>query len=103
MTQPHCTITATLHVRREKRAETLELLKTFIDKSRSEPGCLEYHLQVSQDDDLVFMFYENWVKREDLENHMALPYQREWFAKQPELLAKPPELRFFDMVSAYDR
>jgi quinol monooxygenase YgiN len=103
MTQPNCTLTATLHVRPEARAETLALLETFIDKSRSEPGCLEYHLQVSKDDPLVFVFYENWVNREDLDRHMELPYQKEWFARQPSLLAKPAEMRFFDMVSTYDR
>ncbi|AQS88502.1 antibiotic biosynthesis monooxygenase [Neoasaia chiangmaiensis NBRC 101099] len=103
MATPRCTLTATLHARPEKREELQALLETFIDKSRSEPGCLEYHLQVSSDDPLVFMFYENWVERGDLDRHMALDYQQAWFKRQPELLAKPAEMRFFDMVSQYDR
>jgi hypothetical protein len=33
----------------------------------------------------------------------SLDYQKDWFAKQGEYLAKPVELRFFGMVSAYDK
>ncbi|NVN11224.1 putative quinol monooxygenase [Nguyenibacter vanlangensis] len=103
MTAPGCTLTATLRAKPETRGELLALLSTFIDKSRSEPGCLEYQLQVSKDDPLVFMFYENWGERADLDRHMALPYQQEWFKRQPELLAQPAEMQFFDMVGPYDR
>ena len=55
--KPGCTLTATLHARPEKRAELLELLSSFVDRSRSEAGCIDYHFHVSDDDPNLFFFY----------------------------------------------
>ena len=48
----------------------------------------------------MFYFYENCAERSDFD---ALDYQKDWFAKQGEYLAKPVELRFFEMLSPYDK
>jgi quinol monooxygenase YgiN len=101
--QPKFNLTATLYAKPEKRAELLKLLTSFVDKSRSEQGCVDYHFHVSLDDPNMFYFYENWTERADFDRHIALDYQRDWFAKQGEYLAKSVELRFFEMVSAYDK
>jgi len=101
--QPKFNLTATLHAKPEKRAELLKLLASFVGKSRSEQGCVDYHFHVSLDDRNIFYFYENWAERADFDRHIALDYQKDWFAKQGEYLAKPVELRFFEMVSAYDK
>ncbi len=93
-----CTLTSTLYAKPEKRDELLALITTFVEKSRNELGCLEYNLQISQSDPNVFMFYENWREREHLEVHNRLPYQREWFKRMPDLLAKPAEVKFYNLV-----
>jgi quinol monooxygenase YgiN len=100
---PTCTLTATLHAKPEKRAELLELLQSFVAKSRSEPGCIDYHFHVSEYDPNVFYFYENWTSREELDRHLALPYLRSFFARHPEFLAKEVEIKFFRMLSEYDK
>ncbi len=100
---PRCTLTATLHARPEKRAELVELLRSFVAKSRAEPGCIDYHFHVSTDDPNVFFFYENWTTRADLDRHLDLPYQKAWFARHKEFLVKDAELRFFEMLSDYDK
>jgi quinol monooxygenase YgiN len=100
---PTCTLTATLHTKPEKRKELLELLQSFVPLSRSEPGCVDYHFHVSDSDANVFYFYENWTNREALDVHLQLPYQKEWFARHDEFLAKGVELRFFTMLSEYDK
>ena len=101
--KPGCTLTATLQARPEKRAELLELLSSFVDRSRAEPGCIDYHFHVSDDDPNVFYFYENWRERQDLDVHLELPYQKAWFKRHAEFLTKPAELRFFTMLSEYDK
>jgi quinol monooxygenase YgiN len=101
--KPQCTLTATLYVKPEKRDALIELLSSFVDRSRSEEGCVDYHFHNNLEDPNMFYFYENWAKRADFERHIALDYQKDWFAKQGEYLAKPVELRFFDMLSAYDK
>jgi quinol monooxygenase YgiN len=103
MPTPSCTLTATLHARPEKRDELVKLLASFVGRSRSEPGCVEYHFHVSADDPNVFYFYENWTTRADLDVHLQLPYQKEWFGRHDEFLARPARLEFFEMLSDYDK
>jgi quinol monooxygenase YgiN len=101
--KPRCTLTATLNARPEKRAELVKLLESFVDRSRSEPGCVDYHFHVSEDDPNVFYFYENWTTRADLDRHLELPYQKEWFGRHGEFLTKNAELKFFEMLSEHDK
>jgi quinol monooxygenase YgiN len=101
--QPKFNLTAVLHAKPEKRAALLELLSSFVGKSRAEEGCIDYHFHVSLDDPNMFYFYENWAERADFDRHIALDYQKDWFAKQGDYLAKPVELRFFNMLSVYDK
>ena len=100
---PRCTLTAHLKARPEKRAELVALLGSFVAMSRAEPGCVDYHFHVSDDDPNAFYFYENWATRADLDRHLALPYQKAWSARHDELLASPIKLTFFSMVSEYDK
>jgi quinol monooxygenase YgiN len=102
-TTPRCTLTATLHARPEKRADLVKLLESFVPRSRAEPGCIEYHFHVSNEDPNVFYFYENWTDRAALDVHLNLPYQKEWFGRHDEFLSRRVELRFFTMLSDYDK
>jgi quinol monooxygenase YgiN len=86
----------------ERRTELLKLLTSFVGKSWSEQGCVDCHFHVSLDDPNMVYFYENWAERSDFDRHIALNYQKDWFAKQGEYLTKPVELRFFEMLSPYD-
>ena len=75
-TQPRCTLTATLHARPEKRAELIKLLESFVPRSRAEPGCIEYHFHVSDEDANVFYFYENWTDRRRSTSISTFPTRR---------------------------
>jgi quinol monooxygenase YgiN len=100
---PRCTLTATLNARPDKREELIKLLHSFVAPSRAEPGCIDYHFHVSASNPNVFYFYENWMTRADLDRHLALPYQKEWFGRHDEFLSKDAELVFFDMLSEHDK
>jgi quinol monooxygenase YgiN len=102
-THPRCTLTATLHAHPEKRAELIKLLETFVPRSPAEPGCIDYHFHVSEEDENVFYFYENWTSREALNVHLNLPYQKEWFGRHGEFLSRKVELPYFSMLSQYDK
>lgn len=97
--KPGCTIIGNVHGRPEKRAELLALLLSFIAPTRAEPGCIEYQLQVSATDPDAFMFYENWVSREALEQHIAMPYIQPLIERQHELLSRPVEIVHFEMLA----
>ena len=55
----------------------------------------------SADDRNVFYFYENWTSRADLDRHLQLDYQKQWFGRHAEFLTRDAELKFFEMLSNY--
>ena len=68
-----CTLIACLHARPEKREELLKILHSLVKPSRAEPACVDYHLHVSNDDPNLFVFYENWRTRKELDEHLETP------------------------------
>ena len=50
----------------------------------------------------MFVFYENFVDRDALELHLKKPYLQPLFGRLDELLAKPVDIRFLDMLSDRD-
>jgi quinol monooxygenase YgiN len=99
MKKPECTLVATLVAKPEKRSELLDILLGQVAPSRAEAGCLNYDLHCDKEDPNVFVFYENWVNREALDRHLEEPHLRPLMARRDELLAKPIDLRFVDMLT----
>jgi quinol monooxygenase YgiN len=64
---PGLTLIAYLHGKPEKREELFATLREFVEPTRAEAGCVEYHLHVSNDDPNLFIFYENWQSRPELD------------------------------------
>ena len=100
---PGCTLIAYLKGKPEKRAELLAILRDFVKPTRAEAGCAEYHLHISDADPNLFIFYENWRSRKDLDEHLELPHLKSFFARRMDLLEKEIDLQYMTMESAYDR
>jgi quinol monooxygenase YgiN len=94
------TLVAYLHAKPEKREALEAVLHSLVDPTRLEPDCIGYHFHKSADDPNVFMFYENWVSRESLDRHLAMPHLAGFWATRMEYLEADVELRFFEMQSA---
>ena len=86
--KPGCTLIAYLHAKPEKREELLKLLQSFVEPSRSEPACVDYHLHVSNDDPNLFVFYENWRTRKELDEHLQTPILTSFWSRRLDLLEK---------------
>jgi quinol monooxygenase YgiN len=97
--KPECTLIAYLNAKPEKRAELLKILHDFVKPTRAEAGCVEYHLHVSNDDPNLFVFYENWKTRKDLDDHLRMPYLEAFWKKRLDLLTKDVDLQFITMLS----
>lgn len=74
-------------------------LLSLVNPTRSEPGCINYDLHQAHDDKSLFIFYENWKSKEDLDKHLGMPYLKALLEKADSLLAKPIEVTLLEMIS----
>lgn len=94
------TVIAILTAKPERREDLLRILVQQIAPTRAEPGCIDYDFHVAEDDPCVFMFYETWRSRADLDAHLKLPHLEPLLGQVDQLLARPVEMRYFEMLSA---
>jgi quinol monooxygenase YgiN len=87
-------VRARLGMEREVRRACLAL----VEPSRREPGCINYDLHQSADDTCLFMFYENWESREDLERHLQTAHANSFDETTEGMLAEPEEITFWEMI-----
>ena len=51
---------------RPEKAEAFErLFRAYVEPSRQEPGCIEYHMLRDKQDPSLFVFYEVWASKAD--------------------------------------
>jgi quinol monooxygenase YgiN len=98
-----CTVIGILRAKPEKRDELRAILEGFVAPTRREEGCVDYHLHVSDTDPNLFMFYENWRSRADLDHHLTLPHLAPIRERSGELLAAEVEIIPYTMLSLYGR
>ncbi len=96
---PGCTIIGTVVAKPETRAELQEILAAQVAPTRAEEGCLNYDFHADANDSCVFVFYENWRTRQDLDEHLTRPHLKPLFDRQGDLLARPVEIRHLKMLS----
>ncbi|WP_088343270.1 MULTISPECIES: putative quinol monooxygenase [Rhodomicrobium] len=84
-----------------EHADTLgEALQAMVAPTRAEAGSVDYLIHRDNDDRRVWILYENWRSRADLDAHFEQPYTKALMGRFPELLAKDMELSFCTMVSS---
>ncbi|MEV7612498.1 putative quinol monooxygenase [Streptomyces sp. NPDC089799] len=87
----------------ERVDELRTVLASFVEPTREEPGCLEYHFHEDRAEPGVFVFYEAWRSEADLEAHLALPHMQDFWERRMEYLQTDFDIRFLDMISPYLR
>lgn len=75
------------------------ILENLVPPTRKEPGCINYDLHQSLDDKTLFMLYENWVSKKDLDEHLAMPYLQDFRGKADDLLSAPVDIKLWEMIS----
>ena len=71
----------------------------LVAPSRQEQGCINYDLHRSADDPALFLFYENWMSREDLEHHLETAHASLFDERTAGMLAEPEEITLWEMIS----
>ena len=91
-----------LHAKtRPEKAEAFEaLFRAYVEPSRAEPGCIEYHMLRDIEDPSLFIFYEIWESQAHLDVHSNLPHMKAFFAERMDYLERDFDIRAIDMLSA---
>ena len=85
---------------RPEMAEAFEtLFRAYVEPSRAEPGCIEYHMLRDQQDPTLFIFYEVWQSKAHLDVHSALAHMAQFFEQRMDYLARDFDIRLIDMLS----
>jgi quinol monooxygenase YgiN len=64
------TIVARILVKEDKREFVKSELLKLIDITRAEEGCINYYLHQDNENENLFLFYENWENRDLWQIHM---------------------------------
>lgn len=65
----------------DRRDETLAALRAVSDRSRQDPGCIDYWWAEDVEHPDRFRFFECWSTLEAFEAHQAQPYESEFMAE----------------------
>ena len=69
----------------------------IIDRTRAEPGCIEFRLSEDEADGALYL-YEEWRDEAALNEHHAKDYTRDVFAAYQNWLAEEPQIRHLTPV-----
>lgn len=93
------TLVAFLRAKPGQADELGRRLQALVAPTRSEAGCLNYDLHRSTQDADVWMLYENWKSRADLDSHFQTPYLKDFVGRINEVLQGEMDMRYFAMTS----
>lgn len=91
-------VTARVRAGKGMEAQVRRACLALVQPSRAENGCINYDLHQSVDDAGLFLFYENWESREDLERHLATAHALAFDESTKGMLAEPEEITFWEMI-----
>lgn len=93
------TVFAVAQAKSGKEGALEEALLTLVEPTRQEAGCINYDLHRHFDQPGKFAFYENWVNKAALEQHLTTPHFAAFRSRMDELISEPLQIELFEMVS----
>jgi quinol monooxygenase YgiN len=81
----------------ERREDFLREVKKIIPMVRKEAGCTRYDLVADTANPATFHFIEEWESQRHLDDHLARPHMKDYFAKTSACHAAPPRLKVYEV------
>lgn len=98
MPSHNVTVMASFKAKEGKEEAALIELSALLDPTRQEAGCIQYDLHRSTDDPGIFVFYETWNSRQDLEAHLEMPYLQGLLGKVEDLFVEAPQINLLEKL-----
>jgi quinol monooxygenase YgiN len=92
-------VVAILRAKPDQANEVREILKSLIEPTRQESGCITYELLQNNADLSEFTFVEEWGSNEALDAHLESTHIQAGLAKVTPLLAGAPDIRRYSLVA----
>lgn len=77
--------------------EFVDEVYRIIPMVRAEPGCLRYELHADVFEFGLFVFFEEWASKKELDDHINTPHMQEYFSNTAEMLSAPVHMTFYDV------
>lgn len=74
-----------------------EAALSLLDKTRKEKGCIGYYFHANETDPDSFMFYENWTSQQALDEHLDMPYIKEFIKLLDDVLIEKEDFTLWKM------
>lgn len=98
MTKKRVTVVARIKAKPDRVELVRKELLALVAPTTREQGCISYDLHQGAEDKTLFLFYENWLSREDLDEHLGTPHLQALLAKAEDLFAEPVDLSLWDLI-----
>jgi len=99
MAEKKVTVVARIRAKEGMQEKVKQELMALVSPTRSEKGCINYDLHQSVEDKSLFMFYENWASKKDLNEHLEMSYMKSHMEKASEILAEPGDITLWEIVT----
>lgn len=98
MQEKQVTVMVRLKAKKGMGARLRAAALSLIPKTRQESGCIDYFFHVDEKDPESFMFYENWTDNEALQQHLDMPYLKDFQRLLDEILAEEEDFTLWRIV-----
>jgi len=92
-------VVARITAKPDKVSEVRSILLGLVAPTRAEEGCVVYELLQNRADPTDFTFVEEWASDATFERHHTTEHIRSAFPKFQALVAVPPDIRTYSLVS----
>ena len=99
MADEKITVLAKIRAKDGMEEQVKQKCLSLVGPTRSEAGCISYDFHQDNKDKSSFMFYENWVSKKALDEHLATPYLKAFIAGAETLLAEPMDVTIWKKLS----
>jgi quinol monooxygenase YgiN len=92
-------VIARVIARQGKVEELKTLLRSIVEPTRKETGCIQYELLQSKTDPTEFIFVEEWTCENALNQHLASSHIQAALNQLDQLAMGEPEIRSYTQLS----
>jgi quinol monooxygenase YgiN len=92
-------VVARVVARPDTVSQVRNILLGLVTPTRAEEGCIVYELLQNREDPTDFTFVEEWASDEAFQRHHTTEHIRNAFPRLEALVAAPPDIRIYALVT----